>query len=194
MFCQLRAGICQQAVSFELPEEEAALTRPFCPAPPPSCPGGVGSKSTLAATHTHTHTHTHVAGLHTNVSAPVLTWSALLVHVWGADWNISTVLSCWQLLLKQCVSSPLFSDSRKIIKQILPLLTMCCSCSSILQLSTSTCPLCCCCPLCSVGTGHEWCPAESSNTKNRPGHFRTEEAFWTTSEMSSRPNSDLTWL
>lgn len=39
---------------FGLQEEEAALTRSFYPAPPPSCPGGVGSKSILAVTHTHT--------------------------------------------------------------------------------------------------------------------------------------------
>lgn len=31
---------------FGLQQEEAALTRPFCPAWPPSCPGGGGSKST----------------------------------------------------------------------------------------------------------------------------------------------------
>lgn len=72
VFCQLRAGICQQAVSFRAAGEGSSLDQAFfAPTPPPSCPGRVGSKSIPAATHTHTHT----SGLHKNVSAPAVALS-----------------------------------------------------------------------------------------------------------------------
>ncbi len=68
IFWRRKCSVSSEQVSvsrlypFGLQEEEAALTRPFCPTPPPSCPGGGGSKSKLAA-----HTHTHTAGLHTRI-------------------------------------------------------------------------------------------------------------------------------
>jgi len=70
-FCQLRAGICQQAVSFWTAGRGSSLDWAlFCPSLTYSCPEAVGSKSTVAVshyTHTDTHTPTGMAGLHTRI-------------------------------------------------------------------------------------------------------------------------------
>lgn len=114
IFWRRKCSVSSEQVSvsrlypFGLQEAEAALTRPFCPAPPPSCPGGVGSKSTLAAC-----THTHTAGLHTRICTCIhKCCPGVCVRCWLKYVNNSITAAA--LLLQQCVSCSV-SHSRERI-------------------------------------------------------------------------------